>query len=687
MKRKLLVAILATILCLSVALLAACGCEHWYEDGICTKCGVADPDYDPNNAPHTHFYVQGSCNVCGEVDPNYVPPAAGDGEDKYATSINKAVRCSKDGDQLSLAGTVFAVDTNGYYIYDGTASIFVQDATTVAVGDVVYAQGTLSLSGLNKAVLEATSSQVLQSGQESLQPTKLYVVDLGKASTIATNYYKFINLVGNIAEENGVYSIVMDDQKVLIDPSNAELFQNIVGQKVTATVVVVDYTSTWVVKVVTQNAVEVTPADLDLVADEIFTWVATQVPADTFDGCQLPTLYVYEPSVNFAWSTTAAGATVDAEGKLAIAGITEDTTIPLTLTLTCDGKTKTHDYSVSSNADDVFEYLEGTLPTIYPNELTLPTTYSADADVAFAWTVENGTAIEIQEKTVTEGETEVTKTVLVSQDVKEDTTVQIRATLTKGTNSRSKVFNVVLKAPISVGLADVASQALHTPVKVSGTVLMTAYNQTKSVYSVLIYDTNCNMLQVNFGSDANAIANYGEGDAVSVYGRVSESTVAGITIKSLSVKEVTVDQKAATDYQFSLTGFNVVNLSTADDYNAFMANVESYGGTTIVKISAPYMVYSGSSSYNFVRFGPDAISARDGYSTTINGATKKRVFCFARNIMGEKCPGLETALAVPKKSAGAKLYSSFEIYAVPMYMGSDTLQFIPLGASFYQYNK
>jgi hypothetical protein len=47
---------------------------------------------------------------------------------------------------------------------------------------------------------------------------------------------------------------------------------------------------------------------------------------------------------------------------------------------------------------------------------------------------------------------------------------------------------------------------------------------------------------------------------------------------------------------------------------------------------------------------------------------------------------LETALKVPKKSAGAKLYNDFYIYAVPMYMGSDTLQLVPLGADFYQYN-
>ncbi len=45
-------------------------CEHEYVDGVCTKCGEADPNYVPECE---HEYVDGVCTKCGEADPNYNP--------------------------------------------------------------------------------------------------------------------------------------------------------------------------------------------------------------------------------------------------------------------------------------------------------------------------------------------------------------------------------------------------------------------------------------------------------------------------------------------------------------------------------------------------------------------------------------------------------------------------------------
>ena len=42
---------------------------HDYNEGQCTRCGDADPDYV---APHEHSFVDGKCE-CGEVDPDYTP--------------------------------------------------------------------------------------------------------------------------------------------------------------------------------------------------------------------------------------------------------------------------------------------------------------------------------------------------------------------------------------------------------------------------------------------------------------------------------------------------------------------------------------------------------------------------------------------------------------------------------------
>jgi len=719
MTKRLLIALLAMVLCLSVVMLVACGCEHYYENGTCKYCNQPDPNYDPNTLPCTHYYQSGICKYCGEEDPNYVPPvcnhyfelgvcthcgeadpnyvpvAPPTGDDKVATAIKVALLYGENGQEKSLTGTVYATDTNGYYINDGTASIYVADTTSVAVGDVVYTKGTLAFAAFNKVVFNATETEVVANGATALTPTDTNVLELAKLPAVATNYYQYVTLLGFVNQAGEEVTLTVEDKVVVVDPSSAALFTNLVGQKVYFTAVVCNFTTAWVVKAVTDNAIEVLPADLDLVADEIFAWVQTKLPTDAFENFNVPTKYTLEPSVNFEWAVDGVQGVTITDGVVTIAGQSQDVTIPLVLTLTCDGKTKTQTFNVSCNANYIFDYVQAQLPTIYPNTYYLPAQYETSTSIGFAWEVVSGSVIAITQEV--DETTNTTKWALASEDVKEDTTVQIRLTITTATNERSKVFDVVLKAPISISLGEVANQELYTPVKVSGTVLLTAYNQTGTTCSLLIYDANYKMLQIDFagtGLDANKnfvrpspIDEYAEGDKVSVYGRVAERTVAGITIKSLSVKEVAVDQKAAADYQFSLTGFDVVNLATADDYHNFMANVESYGGTTIVKVTAPYLVYSGSSSYNFIRFGPDAISARDGYSTKIDNVTKKRVFCLSRNVLGEKCPGLETALAVPKKSAGAKLYSTFEIYAVPMYMGTDTLQFVPLGANFYTYTK
>jgi hypothetical protein len=698
MKRKLLIALLAAVLCLSVALLAACGCQHYYENGVCKHCGTPDANYDPNNLPCAHYYegglckfcgevdanyvaplcdhyfVNGACNKCGEVDTNYVPVAPPSGDNKTATALRVVNLYGKNGETKTVSGTVFATDSNGYYLNDGTGSIYVSDSAAVAVGNVVYVTGTLTIGSFNKPSINATQSEVLLTDATALQPTKEYASELCKIPATASNYYKFVNLVGFVAESNGTYYVEMEGLKAVIDASSQSLFETLVGQKVTVTAVTVGYTTNWVVKVVTQNAIEVTPADLDVVADEIFAWVQTQLPTDLFEDLQLPTAYSFEPTVSFAWSVTdVAGVAVSDTGKLTVQGLSQDVTIPLTLTLTCDGKTKTHSYTISCNADFIFNYVAEQLPETFPSTYTLPTEYPNSA-VKFAWSVQEGSVVSIADN------------VMTAQNVAQDTTVKLLLTISTDSNERSKVYDVVIKAPISIKLSEVEKYDLYTPVMVSGTVLMTAYNQTKSQYSLLIYDADFGIAQIDFDNQESSVSGYAAGDKVNAFGRIAEKTVSTITSKSIAIEEVTVASKADANYKFSIDGFTTVKLETADDYHAFMEKIESYIGTTIVKVVNPYLVYSGSSTYNFVRFGPDAISARDGYSTSINGVTKKRAFCISRNILGEKCPGLETALKVPKKSAGAKLYNDFYIYAVPMYMSSDTLQLVPLGADFYQYN-
>ena len=63
---------LTAVFTVTVTLSSASGndtheCTHTYENGVCTGCGEADPDYVP---PHSHTFENGVCTGCGEADPD-----------------------------------------------------------------------------------------------------------------------------------------------------------------------------------------------------------------------------------------------------------------------------------------------------------------------------------------------------------------------------------------------------------------------------------------------------------------------------------------------------------------------------------------------------------------------------------------------------------------------------------------
>ena len=680
MNKRLTLILLAIVLCLSVALLTACGCEHYFVNGACMHCGVADEGYDPNNAPHTHFYVQGSCVNCGVEDPNYVPPAAGDGEDKFATSINKAARYGKDGDQLAVAGTVFALSSNGYYINDGTGSIFVQDATAVAVGDVVYAQGTLQMSGVNRVVVAATSAQVLSRGSTAITPTSTNVLELVKWPAVPTNYYSYINVLGFVGETDGAYTLSVEDSVINIDSASASLFQSIVGQKVYATGVISDFTNAWVLSVASADAIQIVPADLDLVADEVFAWVQTQLPQSSFLSFEVPTRYVLEPTVEFAWSVTGVDGVEIQNGNLvAIKSISGEITIPLTLTLTCDGKTKAQSFNVQVKADYVFDWAQTQLPAKMPLAYNLPTSYNNEGDITFEWSVESGDALDIASNVAT----------INTQKATQDTTVKARLTITAGQNQMSRVFDLSVPAGGVSAYDDVVSLPVGTTAKVQGTVLLKSYDHNKKDYSMAIV-LEGKMYEVAFGTNTTEWNKYKAGDKVVVTGKVMLvwDSYTGNTISRLTIScdDIVLAESAPSNYQIDITSMNVVTLATLEDYQKFVVNFDTKTGTTIVKIVNPYLVGSSTSGAgNYIRFGPDTTAA-SGYSTKVDGKTWKREFVFARNMLKAVCgTAFHDSLQVGAKSSSTPIQNTLEMYAIPMHLGDTTWQFVPISADFVTY--
>ena len=177
-------------------------CEHSFSDGVCTKCGAADPtytpshkhtfvdgkcecgaadpDYTPENPPHEHRFVDGKCE-CGEVDPSYKPPF---GAEYPAITVAEALELAKkytssaSTEKFYIIGTVRTIESasNGrMYIYDESGEIYVYKCTYfdgssisdagIKVGDSVVIYGTLrNYSG----TLEVESGTVVLWDGESI---------------------------------------------------------------------------------------------------------------------------------------------------------------------------------------------------------------------------------------------------------------------------------------------------------------------------------------------------------------------------------------------------------------------------------------------------------------------------------------------------------------------------------------
>lgn len=702
--KRLITILLAIVLCLSVTLLAACGCSHYYENGACKYCGEVDINYDPNNAPCSHYYENGACKFCGDVDANYVPPVCshyyengackfcGDvdanfvpvapptGGDKTATSLRVVGKYGNNGDSVTVAGTVFAVATNGYYLNDGTAAMFVADTASVAVGDVVYVAGTLQFTGVNKAVVNATQSEVLTQGAAVAAAKDATASDLAKLPAIAANYYQYYKLTGFVGESNGTYTLSVENSVVNVDTSSASLFQDIVGQKVIATVVVSDYTNAWVVATVGENPVEIVPADLDVVADEIFAWAQTQLPTKTFVNFEVPTKYALEPTVEFAWSISGlAGVEVQDNSLVAINSVSGEVTIPLTLTLSCDGKVKSFTYEVKVNADYVFEWAQAQLPANLPLEYSLPTSYNNENNITFEWSVEEGNVIAIASNVITVDAAAATQA----------TTAKVRLTIKSGNNEMSKVLDVSIPAGGVSSYDQIATLPEGTTAKIVGTVIAKGYDNGTAgktrEYGITILSESKQLFTATC-KDKTQWQGYTIGDTVEITGDVFKryDAYTGKTVyrMSLSCDDVTVVAQAPQNFKVDLTGVNVTTLETIDDYKNFVVNFQDKTGNSIVKIVNPYMTSSSASAAgNFIRFGPDD-TAKNGYSNKgTDGKSYKREFTFFRELYKEIDVTSYNKYVVPFNGKGAT-QNMVEIYAVVMFMGDTSWQFVPLGADF-----
>ena len=117
-------------------------CEHDFVDGTCTKCGEADPDYV---APCEHDFVDGTCTKCGEADPDYVAPCEHDFVDGACTKCGEAdpnyvaitpiadAIAAADGTEVTVRGIVVEIVSGWNEQYNNISVNIIDDA-----GNVLY---------------------------------------------------------------------------------------------------------------------------------------------------------------------------------------------------------------------------------------------------------------------------------------------------------------------------------------------------------------------------------------------------------------------------------------------------------------------------------------------------------------------------------------------------------------------
>lgn len=500
------------------------------------------------------------------------------------TAIAEIQASGKDGATYSFEGVVFAKDSKGFYVNQEQSSLYVVSDQQVNVGDLVKVKGTLALEGAyEKPVVTATKLSVKESGQTALTPSQSSIQEVLDITANRNGYYKYSKVSGFVRAAGTGYELTLPVGSVKLTftaESNTYLSAWVDKQVDINVINVARANGVWQVSVPSAEDVSLHVVDFEGVKGDIFAFVDQQVVDSVYFKLALPTTYVYEPFVQFAW-TVESGNSITVTDNVATVTPTATETVTLKLTLSYEGQTATQNYEVK---------------------------------------------VEVPE---------------------------------------AKTFTEVTTSP-----ADVV-------VKVAGTVFAVTHSQTKSACSVVLMDENKDLLHVVVESE-DALNSINKGDQLVAVGAWA---VDSMGIGSFEAVESFVTAPASQDYVTSLEGLDVITLATEADYIDFLTNWQAYATAgTVVKIVNPYVIYSGNTSYNFIRFGYDA-AAGSAYEINLDQGEGKdplkvsRIFCFQINALEREVPGLEAFLNVPFLNKVDAVKREMVIYAMPLYAGADTLQF------------
>ena len=504
----------------------------------------------------------------------------GNGNDNSeVTSIEDVARSGKDGTEYTIEGVVYGIVSDGYFIADDTAGIFVSGASQVSVGDKLSVKATLSVNSNVPSLTSATATTVA-TGQTALAPAASSLSELNSFSAGRANYYKYLTVAGTLSYTDGTYLLTEGIDRFEFDErSNTQHLEAWVGQKIDISVITTGFGTYWTgVFIGGADDIKEHYVDLDAVKDDILA--SFTIPEVVYLSLDLPTSYTLEPNVKFEWSVVSGEDNISITDNVAeITPGAGDSTIVIRLTLSADEQKVTQDYTIMVNAAEL------------------------------------------------------------------------------------------------VGLDELADYTTEN-VMIEGRVIAKGFAQTQYRVSMLITDGTNN---VAVDIDRNDIDYYNLGDTVRAVGTYTPAT--GIFAAHFEAIDYLCSQPAESGYSVDYSKLDATELRTVEDYQAVIDNPGG-NGNRLYKIVMPYMILSGNTSYNFVRFGATAETAAGGYDSNPEGFTGSSnwYFCFAINSMNYSVPGFYDLITPPFLQDGADYYGYLTIYAYAMFdggsTGSSTWQFV-----------
>lgn len=325
------------------------------------------------------------------------------------------------------------------------------------------------------------------------------------------------------------------------------------------------------------------------------------------------------------------------------------------------GDVQKFEVNLAEVKDAIFESVQKQLPEEVYVGIELPVNYADEPDVTFAWSVVTADA------PIT-----IIDNVANVSEVSEDTTVTIKLTLTAPeAQTAEKTFDVLVKKATNVAIADIAAYEGTDVIVFSGTVYAKGYSQTKDRTALMVSDGANHYTAVDIAK--TDFFKYTVGDKVKVAG--TKAVV--VDVNTVSADSIVVTEAAPDDFTIDFESLEYTELKT-DDASTYTGLVDNYLANTnkLYKITAPFMVSSGNTSSNFIRFGHDT-NAGNGYvQNTADGGTQKRYFVFSRNTMDDTVFWLQSELDVPNLADKAVKYEAYTFYAFAMFSSAETWQFV-----------